>query len=460
MLRFAVRNLFSRPARTLLSLMGLTVAIAGMVGLFSVAAGLDETIQDTFGRVPGLLAMQRGAPIPIFSRIPRAWAKEVEELPGVNVVSAEIWVRVNVINEKQIASPPRFLFGADIDAHARLNHSVYESAIVEGRYLEDRDDGSQHVVISRQIAEEFEVSVGDTMQVNNVDMTIIGIYHCGSMLLDTAIIAEQQLVRQMSLINRDIVCSFYVEPTGEISNDELVVMIRDRFRGRNLMTSQQSPLLMDMAQLPEMPAVIPSGNLLVDFFRTVFHSGSSTTKTEIGNSTKEPSNEESANDSDSQTEIAVTQAPEDPLDIRSASDWASRFDEFTKDLDIFLMIMTSIGLTIATLSIINTMLMSVSERIIEFGILKANGWSRGNVMKLITCESAVIGFVGGVFGCLAGWTMTIVVNWNWPAHIHLVASPGLLFYSLVFAIILGVVGGLYPALWATRMMPMDAIRRG
>ena len=48
MWKFAVRNLLSRPARSALSLLGLTVAIAGMVGLFSVAKGIDATVEQTF----------------------------------------------------------------------------------------------------------------------------------------------------------------------------------------------------------------------------------------------------------------------------------------------------------------------------------------------------------------------------------------------------------------------------
>src|SRR5690606_22036440 len=100
-----------------------------------------------------------------------------------------------------------------------------------------------------------------------------------------------------------------------------------------------------------------------------------------------------------------------PVEVRSSSDWAERFDEFSADLDIFLTIMTGIGVTIAVLSIINTMLMSVSERIIEFGILKANGWSKVDIMKLITFESATLGFAGGVLGCLLGWAGTHVINW-------------------------------------------------
>ena len=69
MLKFAIGNLLSRRARSLLSLLGLTVAIIGMVGLFSVAGGIDSMVADTFGRIPGLIAMQRGAPIPLFPLI-------------------------------------------------------------------------------------------------------------------------------------------------------------------------------------------------------------------------------------------------------------------------------------------------------------------------------------------------------------------------------------------------------
>ena len=119
-----------------------------------------------------------------------------------------------------------------------------------------------------------------------------------------------------------------------------------------------------------------------------------------------------------------------------------------------------IGVTIAVLSIVNTMLMSVTERIIEFGILKANGWSRYDVLRLITSESAVLGFFGGIFGCLVGWVATRGINSIWPDRIHLVATPGLLAFGLAFSTALGILGGLYPAIWAMRMMPMDAIRRG
>jgi putative ABC transport system permease protein len=94
------------------------------------------------------------------------------------------------------------------------------------------------------------------------------------------------------------------------------------------------------------------------------------------------------------------------------------------------------------------------------GILKANGWSKTDVLKLITLESALIGLGGGLLGSFLGWLGTQIVNHTWPTRVELYAGPGLLSFSVSFAVALGILGGLYPAFWAMRMMPMDAIRRG
>ena len=73
---------------------------------------------------------------------------------------------------------------------------------------------------------------------------------------------------------------------------------------------------------------------------------------------------------------------------------------------------------------------------------------------------ALLGFAGGCFGSLFGWIATHLINARWPTRIHLYASPELILFSLCFSTVLGILGGLYPALRASRMIPMDAIRRG
>jgi len=105
-------------------------------------------------------------------------------------------------------------------------------------------------------------------------------------------------------------------------------------------------------------------------------------------------------------------------------------------------------------------LMSVSERVIEFGILKANGWTPWDVLKLVTSESATLGFGGGLLGSFIGWIVTQIFNARWPERLNLYASPGLLIFAITFSTLIGMLGGLYPAFWAMRLSPMEAIRRG
>ncbi|MEM9703330.1 MAG: ABC transporter permease, partial [Planctomycetota bacterium] len=162
----------------------------------------------------------------------------------------------------------------------------------------------------------------------------------------------------------------------------------------------------------------------------------------------------------------VTQAgkpaaePRDPVELRTMSEWLEKFDTFTADLDLFLQILGATGVLIAVFGVVNTMLMSVSERIIEFGILKANGWSRGDVLRLICSESLILGIAGGLLGASVGWVATEVLNAAFPDRLNLYAGPGLLTFAVGFSSVVGTLGGLYPALWAMRMQPMDAIRRG
>ena len=448
MWKFAVRNLLSRPARSALSLLGLTVAIAGMVGLFSVAKGIDATVEQTFGQIPGLLVMQTGAPIPLFSRLPLVWGDEIQQLDGVGVVTPEVLLRVNIINGKNVISPPRFFLGIDIASRLKLKKGIYLDAMKEGRFLGSEDLGKKHVVVSRAIAQQFEKKLGDTMRINGADMTIVGIYHCGSLLLDVAILVDVGTLRQQGWVDRDSACSFYVEPNGRVPIEVLSKKISEHFRGRSLVSNTTNSLwsLLALAS-PTTPSDSKPTNPISSLFGLINPQSKSADKEKT-----------SGTDASSMTEPDKENAL--PIEVRSSSDWAEKVGEFSQDLDLFLALMTGIGMTIAVLSIINTMLMSVSERVIEFGILKANGWTPWDVLRLVTFESATLGLGGGLLGSFIGWLVTQVFNARWPERLNLYASPGLLVFSITFSTLIGMLGGLYPALWAMRLSPMEAIRRG
>ena len=429
MFRFAAQNLLSRPVRSLLALLGLTVAIMGMVGLFSIAVGIDDTLNKSFGRIPGLAAMQPGAPIPLFSRIPSTWADEIATVKGVRVVRPEVWARAQLVEGKPTFSPPRLLFGVDIENTLALKKAVYRDDLVAGRFLSLDDRGTFNCIISQPIAKAFHKGVGDRLRVDSFDLTIVGIYHCDSLLLDVAIVLDVAAVRKISKIEERFITSIYFEPDGTVANAELIETIQALFRGRNAGPANR------------LDALASGGPVdLLNVAATLLQSN--------------PSPEADSANGDSAA------AKEEALEIRSASDWGAKVKELTNDLDIFLWMMTGIGVVIALLSILNTMLMSVAERMIEFGVLKANGWSAWDILRLITWESALLGVVGGASGCLLGWGVVQLTNWLMPTKVHMYASPALLLFSLGFSTVHGVVGGLYPAWWAVRMSPMEAIRRG
>lgn len=435
MFKFAWQNLLSRPLRTALSVIGLSIAIAGMVGLFSIAGGIDRLVSSTFELVPGLLVQQRGAPMPLFSALPADWEAELKAIPGVTVVNAEVLARVNQIEQKAILNPPRLLLGVDIEDRLMLSHGVYSEHLIAGRFLDLSDRGTANCILSRQVAEQFKRQVGDTLTVNGAKLTIIGVYHCGSLILDVNILLDIDTVRKLARIEPNTVCSFYLEHDGSASDAELAERIEQHFIGRDARLWEASGL----QQLLLNTLTDTTGN---EAAQALPASGAMDSAAAVPNANGDPDQ------------------PPSPVEVRTQQDWSERFDDFTADLKFFLSIMTTVGLAIAVSSIVNTMLMSVTERMIEFGILRANGWTRLNVMQLITCESGLLGLGGGLCGATFGWLAVQGINAWWKSdRLKLYASPGLLAFAVIFSALLGMLGGLYPAWRAASKSPMEAIRR-
>jgi putative ABC transport system permease protein len=126
-----------------------------------------------------------------------------------------------------------------------------------------------------------------------------------------------------------------------------------------------------------------------------------------------------------------------------------------------------IAIFVAVIGVVNTILMSVFERTQEIGVMKALGASRLDVFQIIWVETVLICAVGGAAGillALAGGSavehlLRQVLPYA-PGGRLVVVTPGLLGASFAGAIALGLVAGVYPALRASSMRPVEAIRRG
>jgi putative ABC transport system permease protein len=119
-----------------------------------------------------------------------------------------------------------------------------------------------------------------------------------------------------------------------------------------------------------------------------------------------------------------------------------------------------LALVIGGLAVINTMLMAVTERIREIGLKKAIGAHTRDILLEVLAESTMIGVIGGVVGFGLGATFVSIADANTPpsqSPLFLV-TPGLAILALGFAVALGALAGIAPALRAARLDPVTALR--
>ncbi|MGD0963827.1 MAG: FtsX-like permease family protein [Candidatus Acidiferrales bacterium] len=135
--------------------------------------------------------------------------------------------------------------------------------------------------------------------------------------------------------------------------------------------------------------------------------------------------------------------------------------------DLLMGIFGSLALIVASLGIINTLVMAILERRREIGILKALGAADSDVRKLFFVEAGVMGMIGGLLGVALGWLIGRGINFATNVYLRRQALPPLTVSSvpwwmvaaaIAFSIAVSLVAGLYPASRAARLNPVEALR--
>ena len=416
---FAWRNLLTRPLRTALALVGLSIPILGVIGLFSLSGGLRNLVGDTLSQIQGVMVLRENTPTPVFSDLPADLEATLKAVPGVRVVAPELWkIAPSVEGSSIIAKAAKgalagafggkekqretilglfdamAIQGQDVESHRRLKSAVYPRALLPpdqggGRFLTAEDRGRARVVISKKIAGMFKDAdgqpkrVGDPLTIGDGEdakaFEIVGIYETGSMFLDVIIIMDIETLRGFMGLPDTAVSSFYVEADDPGRIDAVADAIEAAASG---------------------------------------------------------------------------------VDARSMAEFQANFGMVLGQLDTFLLMTVSLALLVGVVGIINTMLMSTTERFAEFGVLRTNGWSQGNVLTLVTAESAYLGLMAGALGCVLAVVGTTVANQFLGGGLRLVMPPRLFALGIGLSLVTGTLGGLYPAWRAARLVPMDAIRLG
>lgn len=378
MYKVALKNILHNRTRSALAIIGLSIAIVGLITLISLSAGIRSSIEGSFSQMSGITAIEDGA-TEMSSSIDLSTANKIEEISGVKVVSPVVETLVRKVDRespKGEAMGPVSGIIMGIDPNKELQRSeggVYKKNLKKGSFLRNKRGTS--ILISKDTADEYDKSVGSKISVNNEEFTVVGIYQTGSQFLDMSYVIPIEKARDMRGMDKEKASIFQIG----VEDPNQVEEISQRIE-----------------------------------FKT------------------------------------------EDLEARSMSGWGGEMEDMMEQMNLFFIAVSSIAVLVGAIGILNTMLMSVMERTKEFGVLKAMGWTKSNIIKLVVLESLFLGIIGGVVGIVIGVGMAKAAEliMTFPT----VITPELIIAAMAISVILGLIGGTYPAWKASKLDPVEAIR--
>lgn len=140
--------------------------------------------------------------------------------------------------------------------------------------------------------------------------------------------------------------------------------------------------------------------------------------------------------------------------METAASLISQFQSITAGVALAMVVISSIGLMIGGIGVMNIMLVSVTERTREIGIRKAIGAKQSDILLQFLIEAATLTGFGGVIGLLTGWGLTLLVKIFLPSYVPWWAPIA----GFCASVGIGIVFGLFPAWKAARLDPIESLR--
>jgi len=140
--------------------------------------------------------------------------------------------------------------------------------------------------------------------------------------------------------------------------------------------------------------------------------------------------------------------------METAASLIDQFQAITAGVALAMVVISSIGLMIGGIGVMNIMLVSVTERTREIGIRKAIGAKQSDILLQFLIEAATLTGFGGLVGLLIGWLLTLAVKLVLPSYVPLWAPAA----GFIASVGIGLIFGLFPAWKAARLDPIESLR--
>ena len=149
------------------------------------------------------------------------------------------------------------------------------------------------------------------------------------------------------------------------------------------------------------------------------------------------------------------------LQANSNAEWMEQVQQSSRSIQATLGGIGAVSLFVAAIGIANTMMMSIYERTKEIGVMKVLGCDMSAIRNMFLAEAGFIGFIGGIAGIVLSYMISAIINFilrdSYYSNVSYI-PPYLTLLALVFAVVIGMLAGLFPALRAMRLSPLAAIR--
>lgn len=382
----AIKNMFRRKGRTLLTVFGITIGIFAFTVMGSMAEKINLLVNGGTRYYADKVTVSQSDSLFISAPMDIRKGQEIAQIEGVAAVSASVYTTLSESLDAVSLGPPAGIVGEDLSNRTYESFKITYSA---GRQLEEGDEGK--VVVGADLVKKLGARVGGTVKIRDRDFEVVGI-------MDKTLTAPDNTV---AMILADAQKIYY---------GELPEIIRTQTKPENVING--FTVYVDPGVNPDALA-------------------------------------EKINQEVSDISASGPQAFQDQ--IASA----------TGTFNAILFGIALISLIVGGLSIINTMTMSISERTREIGIKKAIGAKTKNILAEYLTEAGLIGLFGGLIGWGLGALTVLALNTAMESsgNIIFLLTPRISIFAIVFAVVLGVLAGFYPARYAVKLNIVKALRQ-